>query len=70
MSESPPIAGVLQTPESIHSIATITELRSNTSEVIKTAETSEEGVLVTKNNAPYAVLVSFDHYVSLVDGSE
>lgn len=61
---------MLQTPESIHSIATITELRSNTTEVVRTAENAGEGVLIVKNNAPYAVVVGFDRYVSLVDGSE
>lgn len=61
---------MLQTPESIHSIATVTELRSNTTEVVRTAETSGEGVLIVKNNEPYAVVLGFDQYMSLVDDSE
>lgn len=61
---------MLQTPESIHSIATVTELRSNTSEVIETAEASGEAVLIVKNNEPYAVVMGFDRYMRLTDGSE
>lgn len=61
---------MLQTPKGIQAIATITELRSNTSEIVDEAEKSNEGVLVVKNNDPYAVLLSFKKYGELVNGSE
>lgn len=53
--------------EGIESIATITELRSNTSELVEHAKELEKGVLIQKNNEPYAVLISFDRYKQLVD---
>lgn len=52
----------------IESIATITELRSNTSELVDYAREAEKGVLIQKNNEPYAVLLSFDQYERLVEG--
>ena len=52
--------------EGIESIATITELRSNTSELVEHAKELEKGVLIQKNNEPYAVLISFDRYKQLV----
>lgn len=52
--------------EGIESIATITELRSNTSELVEHAKELEKGVLIQKNNEPYAVLISFDRYKELV----
>lgn len=59
---------MLQTPKGINAIATITELRSKTSELVAEAERSSQGVLVVKNNDPYAVLVSYDRYTELLDG--
>lgn len=59
---------MLQTPKGIHAIATITELRSNTSEIVAQAEKSNEGVLVVKNNDPYAVLLTFEKYDELING--
>lgn len=55
--------------QGIEAIATITELRSKTSELVEHAKKLEKGVLIQKNNEPYAVLVSFELYSKLV-GSE
>lgn len=52
--------------EGIESIATITELRSKTSELVEHAKKLEKGVLIQKNNEPYAVLISFDRYKKMV----
>jgi prevent-host-death family protein len=52
--------------EGIESIAAITELRSNTSDLVEHAKKLEKGVLIQKNNEPYAVLISFDRYKQLV----
>lgn len=60
---------MLQTPKGISTIATITELRSSTSEIVDAAEKSRNGVLVVKNNDPYAVLVSFDRFNEMLNGS-
>lgn len=61
---------MLQTPKGINTIATITELRSKTSEIVDAAEQSEEGVLVVKNNSPYAVVVSFNRFNELLGKSK
>ncbi len=50
----------------IETIATITELRSKTRELVEHACTSGSGVLIQKNNEPLAVLVSYDEYDRLV----
>lgn len=46
----------------IEAVATITELRSKTSELVEHAKDSELGILVQKNNEPYAVLISHEMY--------
>lgn len=51
----------------IESIATITELRSKTSELVDYAREAKRGVLIQKNNEPYAVLLSFEQYEELMD---
>lgn len=56
--------------EGIQSIATITELRSKTSELVEHAKQLEKGVLIQKNNEPYAVLISFDKYKEIVGEEE
>ena len=58
---------MLQTPKGISTIATITELRSKTSEIVAEAEQSGSGVLVVKNNDPYAVVLSFTRYSEMLD---
>lgn len=49
----------------IDAVATITELRSNASELVENAKEMERGILIQKNNKPYAVLVSYDLYSKL-----
>jgi len=54
----------------IEAVATITELRSKTSELVEHARGNERGILIQKNNEPYAVLISYDVYVNLLRGAE
>lgn len=58
---------MLQTPKGIEAIATVTELRSNTREVIDQAEQGESAVLIVKNNEPYAVVMGFERYGELLE---
>ncbi len=53
----------------IETIATITELRSKTAELVEHARSGGSGILIQKNNEPYAVLVSYDVYDRLVRGA-
>ncbi len=48
--------------EGIDTIATITELRSETSELIDYVRKTQKGVLIQKNNEPYAVLLDWETY--------
>lgn len=48
--------------EGINTIATITELRSETSELIEHVRKTKSGVLIQKNNEPYAVLLDWETY--------
>ncbi len=50
----------------IEAVATITELRSKTSELVEHAKQIKRGILIQKNNEPYAVLISYDLYVELM----
>lgn len=54
----------------IEAVATITELRSKTSELVDHARCNERGILIQKNNEPYAVLISYDVYAQLLEGAE
>jgi len=54
----------------IDAIATITELRSNTSELVEYAKEIERGILIQKNNSPYAVLISWELYERLLDSEQ
>jgi prevent-host-death family protein len=54
----------------IEAVATITELRSNTSELLEHAKDIESGILIQKNNEPYAVLISYDVYEKLLKSQE
>jgi prevent-host-death family protein len=54
----------------IEAVATITELRSKTSELVEHAKSIERGILIQKNNEPYAVLISYDLYDKLLSESE
>lgn len=51
----------------IEQVATITELRSNTSDLVEHAREHNAGILIQKNNEPYAMLVSFDRYAHLLE---
>jgi prevent-host-death family protein len=54
----------------IEAVATITELRSNTSELVEHAKKIDRGILIQKNNEPYAVLISYDMYDRLLSAEE
>lgn len=54
----------------IEAVATITELRSKTSELVEHAKEINRGILVQKNNEPYAVLISYDLYIDLLSQGE
>lgn len=51
----------------IEAVATITELRSKTSELIERSKDISTGILIQKNNEPYAVLISYDRYIALLE---
>lgn len=48
--------------EGVDSVATITELRSKTSDLIDHVRDTKNGVLIQKNNEPHAVLISWEAY--------
>jgi prevent-host-death family protein len=48
--------------EGVDSIATITELRSRTADLIDSVRKSERGILIQKNNEPHAVLIDWEMY--------
>lgn len=50
----------------VDAVATITELRSNTSQLIDHVRESKSGVLIQKNNEPYAVLLDWETYQEVV----
>lgn len=52
--------------EGIEAVATITELRSDTSGLVEQAKKMKSGILIQKNNDPYAVLISYDLYKELI----
>jgi prevent-host-death family protein len=54
----------------IEAIATITELRSKTSELVNRAHGIKTGIMIQKNNEPYAVLVSYERYLELLKGEK
>ncbi|GIV61988.1 MAG: hypothetical protein KatS3mg044_0854 [Rhodothermaceae bacterium] len=54
----------------IEAVATITELRSKTSDLVEHAKQIDRGILVQKNNEPYAVLISYDLYLKLLAAAE
>ena len=53
----------------IEAVATITELRSKTSDLVEHAKGIDRGILIQKNNEPYAVLISYDVYEKLLKAS-
>jgi prevent-host-death family protein len=48
--------------EGVDSVATITELRSKTSDLIDHVQDTKNGILIQKNNEPHAVLISWEAY--------
>ena len=54
----------------IEAVATITELRSKTSDLVEHAKSIERGILIQKNNEPYAVLISYDLYLKMLERME
>lgn len=48
--------------EGVDSIATITELRSETSDLVERVKRAKNGVLIQKNNEPNAVLIGWETY--------
>jgi prevent-host-death family protein len=48
--------------EGVDSIATITELRSETANLIDHVRKTKRGVLIQKNNEPHAVLIDWETY--------
>lgn len=52
----------------IDAIATITELRSNTSELLDQVRENRTRVLIQKNNEAFAVLIDWETYRKLVEG--
>jgi prevent-host-death family protein len=51
--------------EGVDAVATITELRSKTSDLIDNVRSKSNGVLIQKNNEPHAVLVSWETYKAI-----
>jgi len=48
--------------EGVDAVATITELRFRTSDLIDSVQSKKNGVLIQKNNEPHAVLISWKIY--------
>ena len=55
------------TTKGIDAIASVTELRSKTSELIEQARGRRQGILVQRNNVPAAVLLSYERYMELIE---
>jgi prevent-host-death family protein len=51
--------------EGVDAVATITELRSETSDLIERVQSTNTGVLIQKNNEPHAVLISWEVYKAI-----
>lgn len=52
--------------QGVDSIATISELRAHTSDVLAHVRDQGEAVLVQRNNDPFAVLIDWDRYRQLM----
>jgi prevent-host-death family protein len=57
----------MYTTEGVDAVATITELRSDTSDLVDQAQAIRNGVLIQKNNEPHAVLLSWDIYKAIME---
>lgn len=51
----------------VDAIATITELRSKTSELLDFVRDNRKSVLIQKNNDAYAVLIDWETYQTLLE---
>lgn len=56
----------MYTTKGVDAVATITEVRANTSELIDHARKNGSAVLIQKNNDPYAVLLDWETYQELM----
>lgn len=54
----------------VDAVASITELRSNTSELVDCVRDVQKGVLIQKNNEPYAVLLDWETYQSMIGSAD
>jgi prevent-host-death family protein len=54
----------------IEAVATVTELRSQTSSLIDQTKGLKTGIMIQKNNEPEAVLLSYDRYLELFAAME
>ncbi len=50
----------------IDAVATITEVRSSTSELLEHVRETRRAILIQKNNEPHAVLLDWQTYLELV----
>lgn len=57
----------MYTTGGVDSIATITELRSQTADLLEHVQTTHQAVMIQKNNQPVAVLISWELYKRLKD---
>ncbi|MEO0557998.1 MAG: type II toxin-antitoxin system Phd/YefM family antitoxin [Bacteroidota bacterium] len=55
------------TTKGIDAIASVTELRSKTAELLDATKGRKQGVLVQRNNEPAAVLLSYERYMELIE---
>ena len=56
----------MYTTRGIDAVATITEIRSNTSALVDHARKNKSAVLIQKNNDPYAVLLDWETYQEML----
>lgn len=56
--------------EGVDAVATITELRSETSDLIEQVQSTNNGVLIQKNNEPHAVLISWEAYKAIKEEAD
>ena len=63
----PNILKAMYNTEGVDAIATITELRADTSELIDHVRNTKNGILIQKNNEPYAVLMDWEVYKKVKD---
>lgn len=57
----------MYTTTGVDAIATITELRSKTSELLEHVKNQKASLLIQKNNDAYAVLIDWETYQSLLE---